>query len=480
MNWKAGDDVEVFMRRREMATKVCRLSTVVWASALVLGLMPGVARAQAGSATTIQGQITDANGGALPGVTVTLTGPALQVPQMTTVSDERGEYRITPLPIGVYTLQFELSGFQTVKLDGIRITSGFVAKINQTMKIGAMSETITVSGQSPLVDVTQASTATTLAADTLRLIPSGTNGIVGFLAQVPGARTNIDVGGSSITDTNIFTANGQTGESWQMLEGVFAATAMNSASGTHYDFNAVEEGRFQTSGNQAETPKRGIAINMVMKSGGNQYHGGVDFNGTNYHFQSNNISDELKKQGVVRIPKLFTRKDAGWQIGGKIVENKLWFFLDHRYRKIDNEIPFAVSSNGDPVTRPQHQFFQVYKVSGQMTNDSKVILFWHRYGDSDKRGASQFVPQRSMEENDSWAETWKAEYQTTKGKWLTFSAQWGHFNQVNAYQGFAEGVPRSIDIVSQMEDGQALSAGRGSWGGQEQGRAVATIYKPNF
>jgi len=440
----------------------------------------GPAWAQTGSATTIQGQVTDENGGALPGVVVTLKGPSLQIPQMTTVTDERGEYRLTPLPIGTYTLQFELSGFQTVRLDGIRMTSGFVAKVNQPMKIGAMAETITVSGQSPLVDVTQASTATTLQAETLQLIPSGTNGIVGFLAQVPGARTNVDVGGSSITDTNIFTANGQTGESWQMLEGVFAATAMNSASGTHYDFNAVEEGRFQTSGNQVETPKRGMAVNLVMKSGGNAYHGGVDFNATNFHFQSNNISDELKRQGVVRIPKLFTRKDLGWQFGGKIIENKLWFFADWRYRTIDNEIPFAVSTTGDPVTRPQHQFFQVYKVSGQLTQASKAILFWHRYGDSDKRGASQFVPEESMEENDSWAETWKAEYQATRGKWFTFSGQWGHFNQVNAYQGFAPGVPRSVDIVTLQEGGQALSAGRWSWGGQEQGRAVATMYKSNL
>jgi hypothetical protein len=179
---------------------------------LTLGLAPSLAGAQTGSATTILGQVTDENGGALPGVTVTLKSPALQVPEMTTVTDVRGEYRIAPLPIGTYSLQFELSGFQSLRLEGIKLASGFVAKLDQVMKIGAMSETITVSGQSPLVDVTQASTATSLQGDALALIPSGTNGIVGFLAQVPGARTNLDVGGSTVTDTNIFTANGQVGD----------------------------------------------------------------------------------------------------------------------------------------------------------------------------------------------------------------------------------------------------------------------------
>ncbi len=447
---------------------------------MATALMPALVTAQNGAATTILGQVTDEAGGALPGVVVTLRGPALQVPEMTSTTDPRGEYRLTPLPIGTYSLQFELSGFQSLRLEGIKLTSGFVAKLDQVMKLGAMSETITVSGQSPLVDVTQASTATALQGDSLEMIPSGTNGIVGFLAQVPGARTNIDVGGSSVTDTNIFTANGQTGESWQLLEGVFAATAVNSASGTHYDFNAVEEGRFQTSGNNVETPKRGMAVNLVMKSGGNAYHGMTEYSGTNYHFQSDNIGPTLRKQGVVSRPRLITRKDGGGQLGGKLIENKLWFFADLRYRKIINEIPFAKSASGGTVTRPQHQFFQVYKLSEQLNQNNKLIAFWHRYGDHERRGASQFVPERSMEQNNSWAETWKGEWQHTRGTWLTFSAQWGHFNQVNAYTGFAPGVPLSTDIVTLQQDGDAASAGRWSWGGQEQGRAVATMYKPNL
>ena len=125
-------------------------------------LMPALAAAQAAQATaTIHGQVTDESGATLPGVTVTLRSPALQVPSMSTTTDERGEYRLTPLPIGIYSVEYELSGFQTLRSNDIRLSAGFSAKLDQSMKIGALAETVTVSGQTPLVDVTQASTATT-------------------------------------------------------------------------------------------------------------------------------------------------------------------------------------------------------------------------------------------------------------------------------------------------------------------------------
>ena len=221
---------------------------------------------------------------------------------MSTVTDERGEYRLTPLPIGIYSVEYELSGFQTLRSNDIRLSAGFTAKLDQSMKIGALAETVTVSGHIPLVDVTQASTATPLETKALEMIPSGTNGIVGFLAFVPGAQTNIEVGGSAITDTNIFTSNGQGGELWSLLEGVFAAASQTSASGTHYNFNAIEEARVQTSANGADTPKRGMSVNLITKSGGNAYHGAGVYAGTNYNFESDNITENCARRVLFRHP----------------------------------------------------------------------------------------------------------------------------------------------------------------------------------
>jgi len=428
--------------------------------------------------STILGQVTDESGAALPGVTITLRSPSLQVPALTTTTDERGEYRITPLPIGIYSVEYELSGFQTLRLQDVRITTGFTAKLDQSLKVGGLAESVTVSGQSPLVDVTQASTATTLETEALEMIPSGTNGIVGFLAVVPGAQTNIDVGGSAITDTNIFVSNGQGGEMWSLLEGVFAAASQTSASGTHYNYNAIEEARVQTSGNGAEMPKRGMSVNLITKSGSNTYHGAGEYAFNT--LESDNIGPTLKKQGVVSAPKLLTRKDGGGQLGGKIVEDRLWFFADLRYRYVEREIPFATRPDGSAITRPQHQFFQAYKLSGQLNQSNRAIAFWHRYGDHEKRGASQFVPERAMEQNNAWGETWKLEWQATVGQSLTLSAQHGNFQHVNQYTGFAEGIPRSRDITTLMEDGDAVSAGRWSTTGQFHDRILASLYKPNL
>jgi hypothetical protein len=458
-----------------------RLAALVFISMafVVLALSPHSAAAQTGTGT-ILGQVVDNSSAALPGVTVTLRSPALQVPEVVAVTDERGEYRMTPLPIGVYSVTYELTGFQTLRLQDVRLSAGFTAKLDQTLQIGTLAESVTVSGQSPLVDVTQASTATTLETDALELIPSGTNGIVGFLQHVPGAQTNIEVGGSAITDTNIFTANGQGGEMWSLLEGVFAAASQTSASGTHYNFNAIEETRVQTSGNGADTPKRGLSVNMITKSGGNTYHGAAEYAFTNYNFESNNINSTLRAQGVISAPKLITRKDGGGQLGGKLIQDRLWFFGDLRYRQVIREIPFTQRPDGSIIHRPQHQFFQAYKLSGQLNPTNKLIAFWHRYGDHEKRGASQFVPERAMEQNNAWGETYKAEWQATIGQSLTLSVQHGRFEHVNQYTGFAPDVPRSIDIVTQMQDGDALSAGRHSTTGQIHDRAVASWYKPDL
>ncbi|PYQ95253.1 MAG: hypothetical protein DMF96_23035, partial [Acidobacteria bacterium] len=132
-------------------------------AAVVLGLvsLAGIVSAQTGTAT-ISGQVKDESGGVLPGVTVSARSTALQVPEVTTVSDAQGEYRLTPLPIGTYIVAFVLSGFQTTHREDIRLTAGFTARVDIQLKVGQLEETVTVSGGSPLVDASSTATATQL------------------------------------------------------------------------------------------------------------------------------------------------------------------------------------------------------------------------------------------------------------------------------------------------------------------------------
>src|SRR5258707_13084311 len=130
---------------------------------LIMSTAP--AWAQTGSMGTIHGVVTDQSGGALPGVTATLTSPALQVGRATAVTEPDGTYRFGDLPVGTYKITFELSGFKTFVRDELRIPVGFVARIDVTMAVGGLEESVTVSGASPAVDLTTTTTSVNIRTD---------------------------------------------------------------------------------------------------------------------------------------------------------------------------------------------------------------------------------------------------------------------------------------------------------------------------
>src|SRR5688572_19323485 len=295
---------------------------------------PAMAGQGAGNPAGITGVVTDNTGAILPGVTVTATSPALQVPSVTSISDERGEYRLSPLPIGDYTVIFELPGFQNVRREDVRLTVGFTARVDSEMNVGAVSETITVSGASPLVDTTSTATSTELTREQLDVLPTSRDGFHAFMNQVPGVRTNLDVGASGLGDTTIFRFYGQDGSPWQMLEGVLtSAPTQLGAQGSHIDFNAIDGTRVQTVGSNAEMPRRGLLVDSVVKSGGNEFHGTAVAYGSGGALEGNNIDDTLTGQGI-RLAKLHTVQDFAGTLGGRIVRNKLWFFGGARYQKV--------------------------------------------------------------------------------------------------------------------------------------------------
>jgi hypothetical protein len=142
---------------------------------LQLGLGTETARAQAGALGSIVGKAADETGAVLPGVTVTATSPALQVPSVTTVTDAEGNYRLRDLPApGMYQIVFELTGFQTIAFDAVSLTAGFTARIDAAMKVSSISETVEVSGQSPVVDTVSVAGVSSIQTERLEMTPLGT------------------------------------------------------------------------------------------------------------------------------------------------------------------------------------------------------------------------------------------------------------------------------------------------------------------
>ena len=350
-----------------------------------------------------------------------------------------------------------------------------------------MTETVTVSGTSPLVDVTNATTSVDLSSDELETLPTTRDGLKAFLAQVPGLRTNLDVGHSSLTDGVQIRAAGQSGQSWQMLDGVvFSTSNPGNVAGAHIDFNVIESSRVQTVGSPAETPRSGIFVDSVMKSGGNEYHGELLAYGSGTSLEASNINDELRSQGVTGVQKLHGLWDIGGTAGGRMIRDKLWFFMGIRQQGYNRELLNAFHDDGRPVLIETRQRFRSGKVSWQMSEQNKISSLVHWMGESQKRGASQFIPVESMQNFYGPATLYKAEWQAVRGSSLVTSLQFGSFGKHTYYDPLAEidnlgpaKVP-TIDLNTQYVTGDWHNGNRDERYVGHHGKASALIYKPNM
>lgn len=424
------------------------------ALALVAVLHPGSAAAQV-TAASIIGQVTDASGGVLPGVTVTATSPALQVPQITSVTDGQGEYRLTPLPIGIFTVVYELAGFQTVRRENIPLTAGFVAKIDASLKVGAVTETITVSGAAPVVDVTTTATVTHLTKATLETTPNGHFGIVSILAMAPGVRGALDSGGSKMEETSggtglpSYQAFGQTNEGWMTLEGVSVNPPKRGPSGLHLDYSGIEETRVSTVGNGAEMPSPGIQMAAIVKSGGNDFHGSAIWTQTGKRFQQSNL---LPGQTGGQI---LNRLYVAGELGGRVVKDKLWFYGSQNWAVHHFTLLNLVKEDGTPDDPFENQAFTNAKVSYQMSRANRLIFFLQH--DDENRintpSLNQFNPWRFRSYQPWTNDTVKMEWQAVIGTSLTTSLQYGYFDWDSLQYSPPPDTPATVDLFTQQNTG---------------------------
>lgn len=294
------------------------------ACAASLMATPAAAQIQTGE---IFGKVTDSTGAVLPGVTVTIESPALIRPQ-TVITAQSGGYRIPNLPIGTYTVTFTLGGFRTHVRTDVRVEAGFNAEISPRIGVSAVEETVTVSGESPIVDTRQVKTGQTFTSEMLENIPSARDPWV-ILEQTPGMTMDRqNVGGSASGQQSSFTVHGgNSGNSMWNVDGVtITDMAATGSSPTYYDFDSFEEIQIQTGGNDASLQTGGVNLNMITKSGGNAFRGSARYFGVNGDWQSSNISDVLYQQGAGSGNPVQEIQDYGFEVGGPIVRNRAWFW----------------------------------------------------------------------------------------------------------------------------------------------------------
>ena len=297
----------------------------------------------AAMAQTIAGQVTDNTGGILPGVTVEATSPALIEGSRVAFTDGAGRYTLIDLRPGVYNLTFSLPGFSTVLVQGQDLPADFTATVNVELSVGALEETVTVSGQAPLVDVQSTARAEVLNRELLDTIPTG-NTLQSTAQLITGVKMNRpEVGLTTAAQQTYMSVHGM---SPSQVTIQVDGQNMNSIGGdgavqSYHNHLANQEMVYETSGMSAETSGGGVRINMVPREGGNAQSGQLWFGGSHDRFQKDgleSLSQEVQNRGVTSTEGISMMYDMNLVHGGPLVRDKLWYFGSVRNFQIDKKV----------------------------------------------------------------------------------------------------------------------------------------------
>ena len=325
------------------------LKTIGMLACLVL--LPTLAFAQA----SITGVVKDSSGAVLPGVTVEVASPVLIEKTREAVTDGSGLYRILDLRPGTYSVTFSLPGFTTVKREGIELTGSFIASINADMKVGGVAETITVSGETPIVDVQSVKRQTTLSNETLTTVPTARSWAA-TAVLIPGiviqAGTSADI--QVTPQMTVFGgAGGRANEGRMQVDGLNTGAALNGGGVSTYvaDISNAAEVVTTTSGGLGEAEVGGPTLSIVPKSGGNVVKGAVYLSGVSSGMVGSNYSDALKAAGLSTPGKLLQQWDYTGGVGGPIVKDRLWYYGTLRDEGQHRSIPgvYPNLNAGDPT-----------------------------------------------------------------------------------------------------------------------------------
>ena len=315
---------------------------------LVSSLLPSAVYAQA----AITGVVRDASGGVLPGATVEAASPVLIEKVRSVVTDAAGQYRIVDLRPGAYSVTFSLPGFATIKREGIELAGTFVATVNADLRVGALEETITVTGETPIVDVQSTRSQAVIDRDVLTAIPSSRN-IAGIQAIIPGMSANGDDGGINGTMQGGAASihGGRANDSRIYADGINMGWAGSSGGGGQMpQVAAAQEIVMTVSGGLAEAETSGVVFNAIPRDGSNTFSGQFNYSGSSGGLQGSNYTQALKDAGLRAPFELRKVYDVSGMYGGRILRDKLWFYTVYRQVGGERTVPgmFMNKNAGNP------------------------------------------------------------------------------------------------------------------------------------
>ena len=386
--------------------------TLLWLVAIAAAV-PSLAYAQA-----LAGVVRDPSGGVLPGVTVEASSPSLIEKTRSVVTDNTGQYRIVDLRPGTYTLTFTLPGFNTVARPGVELSGSGTLTLNADMTVGGLEETITVAGETPVVDVQNATRQAVLSGELVANVPAARswNGLLLLMPGVTGTPNSMQLTPSMIT----FGIHGGPTSEGRLLVGgmnVGASRGGGGVSGYQVNTGNVEEVTFATSGGLGEVETGGPYMNVVPKTGGNTFKGGSALFFSNRSLQSSNFTDELRAAGLRSPGDLLRLWDVDGSLGGPLKRDRLWFFFVARNQGNSMSVPgmFANLHAGDPsswsyepdVTRPARGAGKTrsgaLRLTWQLSARHKLTGFWdEQWGCSGARWPGTTSGSACRDNTDGW------------------------------------------------------------------------------
>jgi hypothetical protein len=369
----------------------------------------------------ISGTVTDNTGAVLPGVTVTATSPALIQPQ-TQVTGAAGDFRFLALPPGLYDLSFELSGFQSIKREGIRVVINQTLTVDQQLQVATLQETVTVTGESPIVDTSTTTLATNFTKELLTEIPNARD-IWAAMAQAPGLQmTAYDVGGSRTGNQTGYITYGFSGQNQTRLEGIDTTEGRDANAG-YFDFGSFEEFQVGGAGTDASTFATGAVLSISVKSGADRFTGDWYSDWLGDATVSDNVPDNLRVSRQADDDGFFVRTalnrgnpvdkqyDINWNVGGPIWKQKAWFFVSWR---LNDQYKHVL--NSDLIERSKLSNKYTFKGTFQLSQNNQVIAFLNKREKlQDKRELGPSTPLSAALYQSSRNYPWKFEWTSVLG-----------------------------------------------------------------
>lgn len=370
------------------------LAAVAFIGSLVCHVSPAAAQ------SSIAGVVKDDSGGVLPGVTVEASSPALIGGTRVSTTDGSGQYQIVDLRPGVYTVTFTLTGFSVLRREGIQLPAAFTATLNAELKVGALEETLTVTGQSPVVDTRSAVSQSVMSRETLDTIPTGRD--VWSAGQLIAGMTTSspDVGGTKGMQQPTLQVHGSaSSDNTYQQDGVTIQHVAFSGNqtGFYYNDGDVEEIVYRTSALPAESAYGGVQINMVPREGGNVFKGAIFFSGATDAMQSNNVDDDLIARGLRAANHIDNVYDATLSLGGPIKRDKLWFFGTFRRWGANGFVANTFNPDGSQALDDNRLTNAAVRTTWQVTSKNKLNLFyshgakWRGHRRGNNPGGTVFV-----------------------------------------------------------------------------------------